>query len=110
MTELTMPERIARALARQFNRTGHGTLPNDIADRVEKQWVSWLPFADAVLAEMEPTHLAMTVSEWQDKDKTDWATPLCPHCRMHLGVRSGLWTDSGRDVWLCDKCGEFDRA
>lgn len=52
----------------------------------------------------------MTVDEWRERDNGDLATPLCPHCQNHLGIRLSFFTSGGRDVWLCDKCGEFGRA
>lgn len=48
----------------------------------------------------------LTVARW--RRNPDAATPPCPHCGQSLGIRLGVWRDSGRDAWLCDKCGEWD--
>jgi len=49
-----------------------------------------------------------SVEAWE-RDHPHEATPRCPQCGYLLGIRRGLFTRSGRDVWLCDVCRrEFD--
>lgn len=56
-----------------------------------------------------PLHPRMTPGVWRENhDMAREATPQCPKCDRHLGMRLGVFRDSGRDVWLCDRCGEFE--
>jgi ribosomal protein L37AE/L43A len=49
-----------------------------------------------------------TVRQWL-RDKSDDAMPKCPECGRYLGIRDGMFSECGRDVWLCDYCDEeFD--
>lgn len=48
--------------------------------------------------------------QWRRQDDGSQATPKCPCCGMHLGIRLGVWRGNGRDAWLCDKCGEFEQV
>jgi predicted RNA-binding Zn-ribbon protein involved in translation (DUF1610 family) len=50
----------------------------------------------------------LTVYKWRATEVIAGATPLCPNCGRHLGIRLGIWRDNGRDAWLCDKCGEWE--
>lgn len=53
----------------------------------------------------------MSVYRWRrEGDMAADATPKCPHCGRHLGIRLGIWRDNGRDAWLCDKDGEFEQV
>jgi hypothetical protein len=47
-----------------------------------------------------------TPRQWE-RDDPGAATPRCPHCGLRLGIRLAMFTAAGRDVWLCDKCGEI---
>jgi hypothetical protein len=44
-----------------------------------------------------------SVRRWE-RDCQDEATPRCPECAQHLGIRRAMFTATGRDVWLCDHC------
>lgn len=51
----------------------------------------------------------LTVAAWRrTANLAEDATPKCPGCKRHLGIRLGIWRDNGRDAWLCDRCGEFE--
>jgi hypothetical protein len=50
----------------------------------------------------------LTPEMWQRTDNGEKATPPCPHCGRHLGIRFGVWRVNGLDAWLCDKCGEWE--
>lgn len=50
-----------------------------------------------------------TVEEWRYCDP-DAATPTCQKCETHLGIRPAMFSRTGRDVWLCDTCGEIEYA
>jgi Zn ribbon nucleic-acid-binding protein len=55
------------------------------------------------------TKVLMSVAQWRRaEDMAIAATPKCPHCDRHLGIRLGVWRDNGRDAWLCVKCGEWE--
>jgi hypothetical protein len=46
-----------------------------------------------------------TVRQWQrDCRETtqDQATPKCPNCGCHLGIRPAMFNESGTDEWECD--------
>lgn len=55
------------------------------------------------------TYTRLTVPQWERDDVGD-ATPVCPVCEKHLGVSRAVFSTTGRDMWLCDDCGEFERA
>lgn len=42
-----------------------------------------------------------TVEQWQRE--ADRATPRCPSCGRHLGIRLAMWNASNRDEWTCDE-------
>ena len=53
----------------------------------------------------------ITVADWRCSElPEDLATPPCPKCGRSLGIRDAMWTDTGRDMWLCETCGEFAAA
>jgi len=45
-----------------------------------------------------------TVRQWRRdcRDDPGLATPKCPGCGYHLGVRAARFNASGTDEWLCD--------
>lgn len=45
-----------------------------------------------------------TVRQWlrDCRDDPDQATPKCPGCGCHLGIREAMFNQSGIDEWLCD--------
>jgi len=45
-----------------------------------------------------------TVRQWlrDCRDEPYQATPKCPSCGCHLGVREAMFNESGIDEWLCD--------
>jgi len=45
-----------------------------------------------------------TVRQWQRDamDDPDQATPKCPICQCHLGIREAMYNPSGIDEWECD--------
>lgn len=57
----------------------------------------------------EPTRLPVTVRQWR-AETPDAETPRCPNCGRLLGIRNGMWRDNGRDAWLCENCGEMEKA
>jgi len=48
----------------------------------------------------------LTPEQWQRADDGSAATPLCPQCGQHLGIRLGIWRDNWRAAWICAGCGE----
>lgn len=43
-----------------------------------------------------------TVEQWR-REEPDGATPRCPSCGRHLGIRLAMWNVSNRDEWICDE-------
>ena len=45
-----------------------------------------------------------TVKRWRRdcRDDPDQATPKCPICGCHFGIREAMFNESGTDEWLCD--------
>lgn len=50
----------------------------------------------------------MSVRHWEQQNNWADASPRCPKCDSHLGIRRAMWTEKGVDTWLCDKCGEIE--
>lgn len=56
-----------------------------------------------------PPKPLLTPGRWRAEDpRGEQATPRCPKCNSHMGIRLGMWRDNGRDAWLCDQCGEWE--
>ena len=61
------------------------------------------------MTDSNPPTAPLTVHRWRaTADMAADATPLCPGCGRHLGIRLGIWRGNCRDAWLCDKCGEME--
>lgn len=56
-----------------------------------------------------PPKPLLTPGRWcAENPRGGLATPRCPKCTWHLGIRFGMWRDNGRDAWLCEQCGEWE--
>lgn len=50
----------------------------------------------------EATTTLPSVEQWE-RENPDGATPLCPICGRHLGIRPALFNISGIALWICDE-------
>jgi hypothetical protein len=47
-----------------------------------------------------------SVAEWRRECfelAEDFATPKCPSCGRHFGIRAAMYNVSGIDLWICDE-------
>ena len=89
-----------RALIAMVDRWGPGT---EGADR--RMWVEacralgrFTPRTEDEIASALPS-----VYRWE-RETPEAATPQCPQCWRQLGILRAMFTNGGRDEWLCEEC------